>query len=335
MSVNESAEARLIAGFSTASMPTHEKFSYFRDHISDVYCGIGAEQYAGTPFEAAYSAYDCGQADLAVMTTHGHRAARTGRLRSRTPDDSIFLNFCDNVDYQLVQGRQEMRVLAGMPVLIDNERDFSIATPVHGKFRLHSLRFPRRRFAGLIDRDQLDRINDRMRRSETGALVAMQMRLLCNAIRGGNLRAARAMAMPVFHLLDAMLVENDGGQREATGALSLESIKTIASQRAGNPAFSIAELASLIGATPRTVQNRFAEQGETFSDWLREYRLSMAYDRLKSAPPARGQIARIAFESGFADLSHFNRTYRARFGHSPGLTYQADAPGPKLNPKPD
>jgi AraC family transcriptional regulator, positive regulator of tynA and feaB len=323
MSLGEIGQARLIAEFSTETMPEKAKFPFFRDHISDVYCGIGPEQYAGAAFDAHYRAYECGEMLFAAMTTRGQRALRTRALRAARPDDSLFLNFCDTVDYGLSQNGRDATIPTGIPVLIDNERDFTFTSAPGSRLRLHSLRLPRSLFNFDIDAKRLNRANEAIRRSNAGAHLSTQMRLLCNSIAEGNLGVGRAMADPALQLIAHLLERagDDGGMDRAP--LSLASLKTIALDRAGHPEFSIGALARLTRTTSRTIQNRFAENGETFTGWLQEQRLVQAHERLAAAAPARGAISCIAFECGFRDLPHFNRLFRSRFGYPPGEAFRA------------
>jgi AraC-like DNA-binding protein len=48
-----------------------------------------------------------------------------------------------------------------------------------------------------------------------------------------------------------------------------------------------------------------------------EHRLVHAHRTLKSPRFAGHTVSAIAFAAGFGDLSHFNRSFRRRFGASP------------------
>jgi AraC-like DNA-binding protein len=61
----------------------------------------------------------------------------------------------------------------------------------------------------------------------------------------------------------------------------------------------------------------FASRNLAFSDYLRERRLSRAADRL-TGPRCDQGIEAIAFACGFLDLSTFNRSFKRRFGMTPG-----------------
>jgi AraC family transcriptional regulator len=76
------------------------------------------------------------------------------------------------------------------------------------------------------------------------------------------------------------------------------------------------ELAAEVGVHPAHLARCFrARLGESVGSYVRGVRLDWAADRLvRSELP----LARIACEAGFADQSHFTRSFAARFGVSPG-----------------
>ena len=69
--------------------------------------------------------------------------------------------------------------------------------------------------------------------------------------------------------------------------------------------------------TPRHVQRLFDEDGVTFSQFVREQRLARARRMLASPHCSDRPITTIAFDAGFADLSHFNHAFRRFYGMTP------------------
>ena len=82
-----------------------------------------------------------------------------------------------------------------------------------------------------------------------------------------------------------------------------------------DPGLSLSALARRQGVSPRYLQRLFEASGASFTSHVRELRLQRA-SALLAQSHAR-QIADIAMEAGFADVSHFNRLFRARFGETP------------------
>jgi AraC-like DNA-binding protein len=67
----------------------------------------------------------------------------------------------------------------------------------------------------------------------------------------------------------------------------------------------------------RYVQQIFEESGLTFTAYLTERRLTAAYKALRRRAPVDVPVSTIAFDCGFANVSHFNRSFRQRFGCTP------------------
>jgi AraC-like DNA-binding protein len=65
------------------------------------------------------------------------------------------------------------------------------------------------------------------------------------------------------------------------------------------------------------VQRLFESEGTTLSAFVLERRLQRAYRILSDNRFADRSISSIAFESGFGELSYFNRSFRKQFGASP------------------
>lgn len=80
---------------------------------------------------------------------------------------------------------------------------------------------------------------------------------------------------------------------------------------------SIARLSAAHHLSPRAVQRLFESEGTTLSAFVLERRLQRAHRFLSDDRFADRSISSIAFESGFGELSYFNRSFRKRFAASP------------------
>jgi AraC-like DNA-binding protein len=80
---------------------------------------------------------------------------------------------------------------------------------------------------------------------------------------------------------------------------------------------SVRLIAKSHGVTPRYVQALFDEDGTTFTHFVLERRLERVHQVLADEARWALPISTIAYESGFTDLSNFNRAFRQRFGLTP------------------
>jgi AraC-like DNA-binding protein len=112
---------------------------------------------------------------------------------------------------------------------------------------------------------------------------------------------------------DAAATANGRGVRAAR----LHAIKTEILNSLNRHELSLAGLAARHRVTPRHVQMLFESEGTTFSRFLLDQRLARAHRMLSNPLLAERTISTIAYETGFGDLSHFNRAFRRRYSETP------------------
>jgi AraC family transcriptional activator of tynA and feaB len=80
------------------------------------------------------------------------------------------------------------------------------------------------------------------------------------------------------------------------------------------------DVASEAGISLRYLQKLFTARGTTCSRFIQSLRLDQAARllRLRKSTNSGQPLVEIAYVCGFQDYPHFARTFRGRFGHSPG-----------------
>ncbi len=77
-------------------------------------------------------------------------------------------------------------------------------------------------------------------------------------------------------------------------------------------------LAREVGMSTRQIQRLFKSEQTTFAREVRDRRLNLAASHLRRGRQAgSARISNVAYESGFRDLSNFNRGFKSRFGMTP------------------
>jgi AraC-like DNA-binding protein len=110
----------------------------------------------------------------------------------------------------------------------------------------------------------------------------------------------------------AELVEGRG-VRAARVAAVFEEV----ANRLTDPDLNAAGVAAALGLSARYIHLLLEETGQTFSQCVLDRRLERVVDLLRDPRRADERIADIAIATGFTDLSHFNRSFRRRFGDTP------------------
>lgn len=80
---------------------------------------------------------------------------------------------------------------------------------------------------------------------------------------------------------------------------------------------SLAWLAGRHGMTPRRIRDLFYAENTNFTDYLLNARLDRARDMLTDAALAHVNVATIALDCGFGDISWFHHAFRRRFHKTP------------------
>lgn len=137
-----------------------------------------------------------------------------------------------------------------------------------------------------------------------------------------GLNEIREPELAGVHLLDlAISAMNEPlpaglSSRKAVNARADDVLEAIA-RLAANPALDPALVAGELDISVRYLHRLLQKAGATFSAYLLECRLKRAHRLLRDPRIAGHKIGTIALESGFSDLSHFNRSFRRRYGLTP------------------
>lgn len=100
-------------------------------------------------------------------------------------------------------------------------------------------------------------------------------------------------------------------------AARLAAIKTDIERHLTDGSLSAATLAARNGITARYLHKLFEDEEMTYSQFVLHRRLALAYRQLRHPRYATRTISSIASDTGFGDLSYFNRTFLRRYGMTP------------------
>jgi AraC-like DNA-binding protein len=228
------------------------------------------------------------------------------------------------------QRGQQVAVEAGDAVVVDlRDGAFTVERPYPS--RLVGVRLPSHRVT-----PEPRRGDDRGLRLVRGDAPAVQ--LLTR-----YLRSARAAPVPssaqladafVAHVTDLVALSlgaagtepwrvYDGSVRVAR----LHAVKADIEQHLTDGSLSAAAVAARLGVSTRYLHKLFEHDTTTYSRFVLDRRLDLAYRRLRDPRYAVRTISAIACDAGFGDLSYFNRTFRRRYDVTPSeLRRAAQAP---------
>jgi AraC-like DNA-binding protein len=131
---------------------------------------------------------------------------------------------------------------------------------------------------------------------------------------------AAVLVDELFHLLAAhsaaTRVTDDGGR--ASQRALFDRAQRHARERIADPDLDVVAIAHAQRVSPRTLQRAFASHGTGVMRWLRDERLERCAAALADPALATRAIADIAIANGLRDVTAFCRSFKARYGRTPG-----------------
>jgi AraC-like DNA-binding protein len=300
------------ASYSTSAVPAARRLVYWNDTVNQVFDSLdvdGGEDFGGR--------MSCRRIkDLEIAMVESSAATVSHVRRADEPDRSRPLVKVHLQEMGTSLNRQagwDTTLRDGEFTLCDGSRPYSI--DFASANRMLVLRLPADRLsARLPDFESL--AGRRLGRGARSALFAGFLRNAWAADAPAEDEAWEDTVSGVMIDLLALALQDPAA--EAPPALNPEwrhRLRAHVEDHLHDPALRAATIAAAFGVTPRYVQMVFAAMSTTASAYILERRLDRAAERLRRGPPGE-RISGIAFDLGFQDLSHFSRSFRARFGVS-------------------
>jgi AraC-like DNA-binding protein len=303
--------------FSTSRIPERDKLAGLHDfvgrHVARREFRPGSETNIGIDLAAMNLP---GEAVLGAARYSPISGRRTRALTADGRDDYLLSIHTREHEIRVDRG-QPLHVRAGDLVIVNEGTPSEFHLP---QVDVSIIALGRVRLGNLvpgIERDALYHVP-----AETPGLALLRdyAELARNSLASEN----RAAALAANHLYELTALVLEGFVRAETGrsersirAARLSLAKREILARLSEPDLGVASIARSLGISPRYLQRLFEAEGLTFSDFLREGRLELAFHRLRSDALREVGISVIAYDCGFSDLSHFNRTFRRRYGMTP------------------
>ena len=304
--------------FSTQTLPERERVAAWYDLL-----GRRAVRLAVEPLTEEHRVDSVGLALPGLPIVAANVVpARIGRTRQLVGDGNDNLRFIvvrKSASTSIaVQRERETTVEPGGAVLLSNADPNSILFPSPvGLFVLHlkptALRPLLRDFDGVFARaipkrvEALQLLSDYIERLHALPVTTPELQQVAVS------HVYDLAALAIGATRDATEVAKDRGLRAARmGVIKADIRKNLA-----RAALSINDIALRQRVTPRYIQMLFEGEGTTFTEFVLNERLMRAHRMLTDLRFTDRLISTIAFDVGFGDLSHFNNSFRRRFGATP------------------
>ena len=259
-------------------------------------------------------------ANITICTTRGSPAQMVGRkAQPRLSSRSLYLVIASGAPTRTVQRGKEHHLAIGQMGLMSADEPAEVTQLRDGSRT--TLRLPRDILAQMTLR-----LDDRVGRP----VVAHRplQRLLMHQIKvahcmGQSLGPSETFALGQ-HIIDlaALCVgaNRDSEELAVRRGLALarfDAIKADVLSQVADTSIRLSQLADRHHISERYVQQLFELAGTSFSSFVLEQRLMLAWKVLRDPSQRWRKISDIATASGFSDISYFNRAFRSRFSATP------------------
>lgn len=323
---SQSGDTLPVSGaISSSVFPERNRLNSWREHFGEQFLRLQIEPLDDQPFRYDASFTMMQGLHLAKGSVSAIRCTRTTDLIDDSNDDVVIL-IPQRGTMQVIEAGQELTIGSG-DALVRRSSEVGQTLSTSGEYLTMSV--PHAALAGqVLDIDRLGfaivpEANSALRLLG-GYLNAV---LASGACENGQAHSVEASALAARHVheLSGLVLDSsrDNWHRLDTYGSGIQearmaAIRSEIARHAVDPDFSINDVARRQGVSPGYIRKLLAARGERFTDTLRCARLDLANRMLRDHGYRHSRITEIAFHCGFNDISYFNRSFRQRFGMTPG-----------------
>lgn len=303
-----------LAVFDTREVAPAAQFERFYDHVASAIIRVRPELPAGSarrPFRARIVSLRGRGRACHLIRAPGHGIRRDREDIGESDPSQFHINLMLAGERRGVADDAAFEAGRGDVFAINTDRPFRLA-PGSGRYRALKIVLPAPTPRGFWNRSPRPGAWRHHALREPFLFVGRQ---LAAAIEGNRLADAAALldaAILIWHALASGTISAavDDDSQGLYAAILAEIDRNL-----GDPDFDLSALAATLHLGRRRLQRILARRGASFSELLRERRLTRAHQYLITG---RASVERIAEACGYTEPSAFYRAFRRRFGHPPG-----------------
>ena len=298
--------------WSTDTVKPDDGIAYWHEAVCATVLDVAVEAPRDR-FRASIAGRNFGPLRFATFHASGHSILRDPRRADRAGEDRYLISLQRRGRSGLTQGGREFWLEPGEIAVMDGTQPFRVTFPG-----------PVSRILAVVPRRTLDARAPWIRRSGLQHIAASSpfadlARRHIRQLSGEEPFAAGQAQVLTDNLCNllALATAPDATQAHAHPDVQMQAILAFCRDRLGDPELTPGQVAAHFRISPRTLHARFARAGQSFGNWLLENRLEECKRALCDPAQRALGISEIAYRFGFSDLSHFSKTFRARFGQAP------------------
>jgi len=308
-----------VLTFSTVTLPERDRVTLWRDVFGRSICKVDLERVSEDPLLCDSSFRALPNVTIWSSLMSGAVVATRTSSHVADGDDNFVLNIPRRGRLAATQRNREVVSNDGAAFLWSNAEKGMLRQLETSDFV--SVALPRRMLQGLVKN-----VDDTVMRAVPASTEAVRLlRSYVDVLLDPDgPTSPELLALAAAHLGD-LAVLAIGATRDAEElarggglrAARLQAVKSDVIANLTHPDLNIERIAARHRVSPRYIRDLFNADGTTFGEFVREQRLRQVY-RMLCDPAERGRsIGDIALSCGFGDISHFNHSFRRRFGETP------------------
>lgn len=316
---------------SVADKPVAERFSYWRDVICQVCTPLAAEREpehrGGEPVAQGMTGWvqssELGSSHCAEVCSRTQSLAHGAAEIRRMSSEDIFVSLQLRGRCIAEQGDRNCQIAPGGFAMFDTTDSYRLTylgDERSGEWQVLSFRVPRERLVPLVaDRAGFTAVTHDASRGGIAAMVASTMTSIWQHVESLDEPAAQSAEAALLTLLAT--AASDGREHLSAGRDALDTALRASVNRylTGNlhrADLSAAHVARRFTISVRKLHALYQHTDRTFAQTVMALRVE-ACARDLAAGTGQCTLTDTAARWGFADLSHMNRVFRARYGCLP------------------
>ncbi|WP_316520078.1 helix-turn-helix domain-containing protein [Kitasatospora brasiliensis] len=307
----------MSASLSTASLSASDRAQCWREAVSHTFVPMNVEFLEKVPSPGEITGHQLGPVRISHVRAGPQVVTRGGRLIADSDSSSLILSLQERGTALKEQDGREALIRPGGFSLTDTSRAYR--KRIDEGFAFTSFLFPRAEL-DVQDTDLRALTATAFDGAEgSAALLATYLSRMAREAAGFDEAVGRRAASTALDLL-ALVVDDHAGRAQPQGsrtAASLERVKDHILRNLRDPDLSPSTIAEATFMSVRFLHKLFQQEGVTVGGWIRAQRLERCSRDLLRPVAGELGVAGVARRWGFANSSHFTRSFRAAYGMTP------------------
>ena len=303
---------------STVGMSARERVGYWHDAIARNLLDLDFGLVDETPFEATFSCANIDTLNLSRVNASAHKVSRSEASIARSGSDHIILNFVLAGSLVAEQDGRTTVVGAGEAVACDTRRPYSLR--IDRPIELINVGLPQQSLAHAVAGLQRITAVNLNSNSLLCPLAFAYLGTLLDHLASLSDASSRSVANSFSELIAGLLIDASQGKPTPQSDyrdLALMRIKDFVERNLDDFDLKPAMVAAALRLSPRYMNQLLEAEDTSLSRYIWRRRLERAAADLRNSALDSLSISSIALNNGFSDLSHFSKSFRDRYAHSP------------------